>query len=118
MNIRHTALYLHFVDIHNTTNGGLPKKPQKVEYVVMEKTEYFEIGSRLALIRQRFSDLSQAAWAEKHGFTPTQYNNWEKGVRRITVDEAERLADMYDLTLDYIYRGKRAGLAENLSKSL
>jgi hypothetical protein len=80
---------------------------------------YIDIGMRLAQIRQHYSDLKQAPWAEKNGWGVTQWNNWEKGVRRISVDEAERLVDTYDgVTLDFIYRGKRDGLSESFSKSL
>ena len=77
-----------------------------------------EIGKRLVSVRVGFSDLTQGAWATKHGFSPTQLNNWEKGNRRIPVDEAERLCDLYGLTLDWIYRGRRDALSETASKVL
>jgi len=80
--------------------------------------EYQEIGRRLRAIRHSFSELSQKEWAEKHGFSVTRYNNWEKGVRRIPVDEAEALADIYGVDLDFIYRGRRSGLSENAAKVL
>lgn len=73
---------------------------------------YAEIGQRLEALRRGFSDLSQKAWAEKHNFNPTQYNNWAKGSRRITVDAAELLCDRYGLTLDAIYRGRLDGVSE------
>lgn len=79
---------------------------------------YNEIGSRLAAIRLFHSDLNQAEWAKKHNFGVTQYNNWEKGVRRVSVDEAERLAQLYGLSLDFIYRGIVSGLPESFVKSL
>ena len=77
---------------------------------------FVHIGNRLETLRHHFSDLSQKAWAEKHNFNPTQYNNWAKGSRRITVDAAEVLCVRYGLTLDAIYRGNFSGLPENLSK--
>lgn len=79
---------------------------------------YAEIGIRLKRLREGLSDMNQKEWAAKHGFNPTQYNNWEKGVRRITVDSAEVLCDRYSLTLDAIYRGKVLGLPETISKIL
>lgn len=79
---------------------------------------YPNIGQRLEATRKAFSDLSQKAWAEKHGFNHTQYNNWETGSRRIPVEAAEKLCELYGLTLDFVYRGKRNGLPENLLKSL
>ncbi|KIC22488.1 helix-turn-helix domain-containing protein [Leisingera sp. ANG-Vp] len=78
--------------------------------------EYAEIGARLKAIRVGFSDLKQAAWAEKHGFRQTQYNNWEKGVRRIPVEAAEVLCDRYGLTLDAIYRGRMDGISQQALK--
>lgn len=81
------------------------------------RPDFADIGSRLASLRAAtMPDLSQKAWAEKHGFSPTQFNNWEKGTRRIPVDDAERLCARYGLTLDWIYRGRAEGLPENLRK--
>ena len=77
---------------------------------------FAEIGARLLAVRTGFSDLGNKAWAAKHNFGETQYFNWEKGDRRITVDEAQKLADTYGLTLDWIYRGRRDGLSEKASK--
>lgn len=83
-----------------------------------EQAPYLEIGRRLEAIRKAFSDLSQKDWAARHNFSLTRYNNWERGIRRIQVDEAEILADRYGLDLDFIYRGKRDGLSESASKVL
>lgn len=82
----------------------------------MSERPYAEIGARLARVRQGFTNLNQKAWAERHGINPTQWNNWEKGVRRIPVDEAEKLCDRYGLTLDYLYRGRVDGLSESARK--
>lgn len=78
----------------------------------IDMAEYFGIGERLAQIRQAFSEDGQKAWAERHGFSVTQYNNWERGVRRLPVESAEKLCDLYGLTLDFIYRGRRDGLSD------
>ena len=83
-----------------------------------DRPDYSVIGDRLIAVRTGFSDLTQRAWADKHNFSPTQNNNWEKGTRRISVDAAEVLAEKYGLTLDYIYRGRSDGLSENASKVL
>lgn len=82
------------------------------------RPDYTEIGARLEAIRTAFSDLNQAQWAEKHHIAPTQYNNWERGVRRISVDVAQSLCETYGLTLDYIYRGRLDGLSEKARNSL
>lgn len=83
-----------------------------------DQPEFHEIGERLARIRRAFSDESQKAWAEKNRFNPTQYNNWEKGSRRIPVEHAMDLCTRYGVTLDFVYRGRSDGLSESLRKSL
>lgn len=110
------AIYPQYVDVDKPTIGGLQKQPAFVNFCAM--TQYADIGARLIAIREGFSDLSQKAWADKHGFSQTQYNNWEKGTRRIPVDAAEKLSDLYGLTLDAIYRGRLDGLSENARKVL
>jgi transcriptional regulator with XRE-family HTH domain len=74
---------------------------------------YPDIGHRLASIRRGFSDMTQTEWAKRHNFAVTQYNNWEKGARRIPVEAAEKLCEVYGITLDFIYRGRRDGLSKN-----
>lgn len=93
-------------------------RPRSVDNDGMtSETIYAPIGARLKRLRESLApDASQKAWAERHGFNPTQYNNWEKGTRRIPVDSAERLCDTYGLTLDFVYRGRRDGLSENARK--
>lgn len=79
------------------------------------ETEFFEIADRLRKIRRGLSSLSQKAWAEKNGFNITQYNNWEKGNRRIPIEAAIQLCDTYGLTLDAIYRGRLDALSKSVS---
>lgn len=83
-----------------------------------EDPPYQIIGQRLEAIRVAFSQLNQKDWAEKHGFGVSTYNNWVKGIRRIPVENAEKLCDLYGLDLDFVYRGKRDGLSENARKVL
>ena len=114
------GLYPPFVDNGNTTNGGLLNSPHFVKLPVMAQgeSEFSEIGARLLRVREAFSDLSQKAWAEKHNFQPTQWNNWEKGTRRIPVENAERLCALCGLSLDFIYRGRVDALSEKAAKAL
>jgi len=112
--------YPHQVDLVNTTICELQTYSDNAKQCGMgtEAPAYQDIGARLVAIRKSFSEDTQRSWAERHGFNPTQYNNWEKGTRRITVDCSERLADTYGLSLDFIYRGKRDGLSESARKVL
>jgi len=111
------------VDDVKTTNSGLLQKVDGAIHSDMKKpkesqTEFHQIGKRLQAVREGFSILGQTEWAAKHGIGVTTWNNWENGVRRIPVDQAERLCDIYGLTLDFIYRGRRDGLSETASKVL
>lgn len=85
---------------------------------MVDRPDYRVIGERLKALRMHLGFESQKDWAERNGFNISQYNHWEKGTRRIPVDFAEQLANNYGLTLDFIYRGRRDGLPETLSKSL
>ena len=80
--------------------------------------DFAEIGQRLAAIRTAFGDLSQRDWALKHAFGVTQWNNGENGTRRIPIESAEKLGALYGLTLDFVYRGRRDGLASSALKVL
>lgn len=109
-----------FVLRASPSSCGLSNAPQNVHHRRMAEADkqYVEIGNRLAAVRQSFSELNKKDWAEKNGFNTTQYGNWETGLRRIPVESAEKLCNLYGLTLDFIYRGRRDGLSERASKSL
>lgn len=124
------APYPQMVDGCKSTIGSLLARSQMVDAYTMKNDPgkavtkpgtpppYAEIGKRLERLRTTQSDLTQKAWAGKHGFNGTQYNNWENGTRRIPVDRAEHLCDIYGLTLDFIYRGRRDQLSESMRKVL
>jgi len=114
------AVYPHNVDPRNPTIGGLAFSLRSGITTRMrdQENQFFHIGERLRAIREGFSTMSQKEWAGKHNFGQTQYNNWERGNRRIPVDDAERLCSLYGVTLDFVYRGRRDGLSESASKVL
>lgn len=108
---------------------GNPRKPvpgpaggsYKKNFMAEELPQFADIAVRLRGIREAFSGdmvLTKAQWAAKHGFGVTQYHNWEKGIRRIPLDDAEFLCDLYGLTLDWIYRNRRDCLSATASKRL
>lgn len=80
--------------------------------------EHREIGERLERIRKAFSELNQKDWATRNQFNVAQYNNWERGSRRIPVEAAIQICQDYGVTLDFVYRGRSDGLPESLRKSL
>lgn len=70
-----------------------------------EGAKFSEIGRRIKSLRIN-SNLTQAEFAKSVGFNVTQYANWEGGVRRPTITAAIVLCDAFDVTLDWIFRGK------------
>lgn len=107
------------VACNNAPFGFLQNCPtQKSLRGMTNDLPYLDIAARLRAVRMAFSDLNQGEWAKKIGFNRTQYSNWENGQRRIPVDQAEKLCDLYGLTLDFVYRGRRDGLSERASKVL
>lgn len=85
---------------------------------VADAKTYPEIGERLVALRRAFSDDNIREWSERHGFNRTQYTHWETGTRRIPVEHAEKLVQLYGLSLDWIYMGRSDSLSTNALKRL
>ncbi len=73
------------------------------------------IGSRLRLARQN-ACLTQKEFADSIGIAQATYNQYEKGNKRPSVDNAIRFCELYNLTLDWIYTGDPSGLSFQLVK--
>jgi transcriptional regulator with XRE-family HTH domain len=82
--------------------------------VSKDENLHIDIGKRLERFRLTMG-LNQREFAERHGFNPTQYRNWESGSRRITIDCAALLEERHGLTLDFIYLGRISTLPHNLA---
>lgn len=78
---------------------------------------YPEIGKRLRRFREK-TGLSQAEFADLHGFNRGRYNHWETGARRIPIEQAALLEKTYGLTLDFIYLGRSHTLPISVATSL
>lgn len=79
--------------------------------------ELEEIGARLKLLREAMQ-MEQAAFARLVGIEPQAWNNYERGFRRISIDQAKKLCATTGVSLDWIYRGIAAGLPINLAAAL
>lgn len=53
---------------------------------------------------------TQKEFFDRAGIAPNTGSNWITGKERPRVDEAIRLCEIYNLTLDYVYRGDPSGL--------
>lgn len=89
----------------------------------MKSLEKFEgtsreaIGARLELTRRAY-ELSQTQLCKQTGLSNSAYNNYEQGYRIPNLESALVLCEIYNLTLDWIYRGDTAGLPLKLADAL
>jgi len=77
---------------------------------------HLETGRRLQLIREN-EGLGPKDFAEKYGFSRTQYTNWESGFRQIPIHQAGKLLSD-GMTLDFIYLGRDGTLSQTRWRAL
>lgn len=76
-----------------------------------------DVGRRLSLAR-RALNLNQQEFGVRAGLSQPQYNQFETGKRRLTIEAAMSLCHVYSLTLDYLYRGDPSGLPYRLADAI
>ena len=67
------------------------------------------IGRRLELTRAVFG-LAQNEFCVRAGIAQNTYNQYERGVRTPSLENAIALVKVYDLTLDWLFLGDPSGL--------
>jgi transcriptional regulator with XRE-family HTH domain len=72
-----------------------------------------QIAARLTLLRKALR-LSQAELCRQTEIAPNQWNQFETGKRRITLEVAAKLKERYGASLDWIYVGDSAGIPQAL----
>jgi DNA-binding XRE family transcriptional regulator len=75
------------------------------------------VAMRLQLTRDALG-IKQGAFAEAADIRPNTYNQYEKGKNLISLEEAHKLCDAHNLTLDWIYRGDQSGLRASLADAI
>jgi transcriptional regulator with XRE-family HTH domain len=78
---------------------------------------YKDIGDRLEKVRLAYG-ISQAEFARRIGVKSHTYNGWLTGEKRPSVDTAIDICEAFDLTLDYLYRGKARTLSVQLEHAI
>jgi len=73
------------------------------------ETSMTAIGKRLEITRQVLG-LQQNVFCERAGIATNTYNQYERGKKRPSIENAISLCETYSLTLDWIYRGDPSGL--------
>jgi DNA-binding XRE family transcriptional regulator len=94
----------------DATLGGMARQYERQESLNAT-------GYRLRLTREAMN-LSQAAFCRLSGISQTAWNNYERGQRRISVDEAFKLASFTGVSFDWIYRGMRTTLPMQLAERI
>ena len=74
---------------------------------------YEDIGKRLIRLRTALG-INQAELCRQIKCQPSRWNQYESGERQITLPIANKLADEYGATLDWVYRGDPRGLPQQL----
>lgn len=75
------------------------------------------IAQRLRATREAFR-MTQAAFSRLVGIEPQAWNNYERGAKRIAIDQALKVCRATGVSLDWIYRGMAAQLPVNLATAL
>lgn len=65
-----------------------------------------KIGDRIKELRIN-KGLTQLELADKLGFTSQTISNWESGIREPDVDALSQLANLFNVSLDYLLLGKK-----------
>jgi len=71
-------------------------------------------ATRLRLIRET-SGISQVEFCARVGISPQAWNNYERGARLISLDQALAVCSATNVTLDFIYRGLTLGLPAEIA---
>lgn len=74
-----------------------------------------DIGWRIASLRQALGYSNAAQFANFVGWSPQQLSNYERGAKRPEIKMAIQLCNRTGVTLDWIYRGERAGIPLQLA---
>lgn len=80
------------------------------------------VGARLSLTRRAIGYKTQAKFVKAlkstYQMSPARWNNYETGDLRVTVPVALALCARFDLSLDWIYRGIRIGLPDDIKQKI
>ena len=72
------------------------------------------VGQRLTCLREHHQK-TRAEFAESVRVDPTSYGRIEKGLKPLKADMAYRIAERWNVSMDFLYRGSLVGLPDNLA---
>lgn len=83
----------------------------------LEPTSAKAVSARLELTRKALG-LSAREFAGAAGIGDSTYSNYKKAKRSPEIENALKLCDRFELTLDWIYRGDPSGLKYGLAEKI
>lgn len=90
------------IALSQTENYGLGTT-QAINIRTMDQLD--DIAERLRRLRLAYGFQQAQAWCQFVGIGATSWNAFERGNRRITIDEALKVCAKTGASLDWIYRG-------------
>ena len=81
----------------------------------MAKVE--NISTRLRWTREALGHR-QSDWCRLTGIGPQAWNNYERGLRRISLKHSIKLCEKIGVSLDWIYRGVTTGLPKTFAEKM
>lgn len=82
----------------------------------MDRVE--DIAERLRRLRLAYGFPQARAWCQFVGMAEPSWNAFERGNRRITIDEALKICAKTGASLDWIYRGLEGTLPLHVAQKL
>jgi transcriptional regulator with XRE-family HTH domain len=76
-----------------------------------------DVARRLRRTREALG-VDQQEFGTRAGLSQPQYNQYEKGKRRLTLEAALLLCNEYNLNLDWLYRGDPSNLPYKLAAKI
>lgn len=80
-------------------------------------TSVKDIGNRLRWLREA-KQMNQATFCRLVKIEQQAWNNYERGYRRITVDQAVKVCVVTGASMDFIYRDIRSALPAELAMQI
>jgi len=82
-----------------------------------EGRDKLAVAARLQLTRDALGKR-QGEFARAADIKENTYNQYEKGKNLMSLEEAHKLCDAHNLTLDWIYRGDQSNLRAALADAI
>lgn len=77
-----------------------------------------QVGNNLRLFIEAAAGGNQAEFARRFGVSPSKLGNWIRGDNLPDPYFLSRVCEDYGVTMDWFYRGVRAGVAAALAENL